>query len=191
MDVDVTMGRAACAAVIIALIIRKRQRRRRKRSIWVREWIRRRHKYGAYHQLMRELQAMDVSSYRNFVRMNASTFETLLTKVAPLIARKDTNMRDAIPPGERLAVTMRFLATGENKCLHACNFKVKLYFTVVFSLLHLALLSLGESYRSLSYLYRIPAQTIGQIVPDVCDAIVQVLQEFLKVIHVYALAETG
>ena len=64
---------------------------------------------------MRELQAMDVSSYLNFVRMNASTFETLLTKVAPLIARKDTHMRDAIPPGERLAVTLRFLATGENK----------------------------------------------------------------------------
>ena len=102
MDIDVTMGRAACAAVIIALIIRKRQRRRRKRSTWVREWIRRRHKYGAYHHLMRELQALDVSSYLNFVRMNASTFETLLTKVAPLIARKDTNMRDAIPPGERL-----------------------------------------------------------------------------------------
>ena len=116
MDIDVTMGRAACAAVIIALIIRKRQRRR-KRSIWVREWIRRRHN-GAYHHLMRELervQAMDVSSYLNFVRMNASTFETLLTKVAPLIARKDTNMRDAIPPGECLAVTLRFLATGENK----------------------------------------------------------------------------
>eukprot|EP00731_Ephydatia_muelleri_P013973 Em0007g1283a len=137
---------------VSALIIRKRQRRR-KRSIWVREWIRRRHKYGAYHHLMRELervQAMDVSSYLNFVRMNASTFETLLTKVAPLIARKDTNMRDAIPPGECLAVTLRFLATGER-------------------------------YRSLSYLYHIPAQTIGQIVPDVCDAIVQVLQEFLKV----------
>ena len=64
---------------------------------------------------MRELQAMDVSSYLNFVRMNASTFETLLTKAAPLIARKDTNLRDAIPPGERLAVTLRFLATGENK----------------------------------------------------------------------------
>eukprot|EP00731_Ephydatia_muelleri_P006508 Em0003g756a len=80
MDIDVTMGRAACAAVIIALIIRKRQRRRRKRSTWVREWIRRRHKYGAYHHLMRELQALDVSSYLNFVRMNASTFETLLTK---------------------------------------------------------------------------------------------------------------
>ena len=26
-----------------------------------------------------------------------------------------------------------------------------------------------------------PSSTIGQIVPDVCDAIVQVLQEFLKV----------
>ena len=91
-----------------------------------------------------------MSSYRNFVRMNAATFETLLNMVAPLIFPKDTNMRGAIPPGERLALTLRFLATG-------------------------------ESYRSLSYFNRIPAQTIGQIVPDVCDAIVQALQEFLKV----------
>ena len=60
---------------------------------------------------MQDLHAIDVSSYRNFVRMNAVTFKTLLNMVAPLIFRKDTNMREAIPPGERLA--LRFLATSE------------------------------------------------------------------------------
>ena len=63
---------------------------------------------------MQELRAIDVvSSYRNFVRMNAVTFKTLLNMVAHLIFRKDTNMREAIPPGERLALTLRFLATSE------------------------------------------------------------------------------
>lgn len=39
----------------------------------------------------------------------------MLRKVkTTLIARRDTNMREAIPPGERLALTLRFLATGES-----------------------------------------------------------------------------
>ena len=36
----------------------------------------------------------------------------LLSKVQPLIAYHDTFMRKAIPPEERLALTLRFLATG-------------------------------------------------------------------------------
>ena len=62
-NMDVTLGSSVCAAILIALIIRKRQRRRRKRTIWVREWIRSRYKYGAYYQLMRELRAIDVSMH--------------------------------------------------------------------------------------------------------------------------------
>ena len=41
---------------------------------------------------------------------------------------------------------------------------------------------LGESFASLRYLYRIPSQTIGKIVQETCQAIVDVLStEFLKV----------
>ena len=36
---------------------------------------------------------------------------------------------------------------------------------------------LGETFESLQYLYRIPSQTIGSIVPETCSAIVEVLQE--------------
>ena len=102
------------ATVLVALLVRKRclRPKRRKRSVWVREWIRKRDQYGAYHHLMQEL-TLDASSYCNFVRMNATTFEELLTKVAPLIVRQNTLMRKAIAPGERLALTLRFLATGK------------------------------------------------------------------------------
>ena len=37
---------------------------------------------------------------------------------------------------------------------------------------------------SLQYLYRIPAQTIGQIVPETCEAITEVLKDHFKVQHI-------
>jgi hypothetical protein len=38
----------------------------------------------------------------------------LLEKVEMKLIRKDTNMREEIPAGERLALTLQFLATGES-----------------------------------------------------------------------------
>ena len=101
-------------SVLVAAIVKKRRQRQRKRrrKVWVKGWIGNRERFGAYHQLMQEL-TMDVSSYCNFLRMSASTFENLLSKVAPLITRRDTVMRQAIPAGERLALTLRFIATGK------------------------------------------------------------------------------
>jgi hypothetical protein len=36
----------------------------------------------------------------------------ILEMVTPIIKRRDTLMRDSISPAERLALTLRFLATG-------------------------------------------------------------------------------
>ena len=63
--------------------------------------------------MLYELQQLDTSSYRNFIRMDAATFEKLLRMVTPLTTYKDTVMREAITPGERLAVTLRFVATSK------------------------------------------------------------------------------
>ena len=43
--------------------------------------------------------------------MDAQQLQYLLDAVSPLIVHKDTAMRDVISPAERLAVTLRFLAT--------------------------------------------------------------------------------
>ena len=67
---------------------------------------------GAYHSLVQELRQMDTPGYRNFLRMNSVSFDLLLQKVAPLITRQDTRLRRSIPAEERLAVTLRWLATG-------------------------------------------------------------------------------
>ncbi|KAM4019366.1 uncharacterized protein ACNLHF_000069 [Anomaloglossus baeobatrachus] len=46
--------------------------------------------------------------------MSEESFKLLLERVTPLIQRKDTKMRAAVPTDERLAVTLRFLATGRS-----------------------------------------------------------------------------
>ena len=81
--------------------------------MWIREWIKNRPQFGAYYQLVQELQLTDTGTYRHFLRMDMSTFDELLQLVEPYITYQDTNMRQAISVGERLALTLRFLATGE------------------------------------------------------------------------------
>jgi hypothetical protein len=46
--------------------------------------------------------------------MDEETYLQLLSFVAPLIEKKNTVMRDAIPPNERLTATLRFLTTGRS-----------------------------------------------------------------------------
>ena len=43
--------------------------------------------------------------------MDSTSFEELLSAIAPKITHQDTVFRNAISPGERLAVTLRYLAT--------------------------------------------------------------------------------
>ena len=52
--------------------------------------------------------------FRNFTRMSKSDFEFLLNKIGPKIKRDDTNMRKSIPITTRLAITLRYLATGDS-----------------------------------------------------------------------------
>ena len=88
------------------------KRIRRNRKIWVKDWIKNHPAQGAYHQLLKELQLGDEISYRHFLRMDIASFNSLLSIISPKITKKDTHLRKAIPAGERLALTLRYLATG-------------------------------------------------------------------------------
>ena len=61
---------------------------------------------GAFNALVRELEMEDPRAFANFVRMDIQQFHHLPDLVTPYITHKDTQMRDAIPPAERLAVTL-------------------------------------------------------------------------------------
>ena len=47
--------------------------------------------------------------------MSPERYDHLLRLVSPLIMKEDTSLREAILAGERLAVTLRFLASGESQ----------------------------------------------------------------------------
>lgn len=127
------------------------------RKCWTKQWIMRRPEEGFYAKLLVELRNEEPDLYKNFLRMDAQQFDHLLALVSPLIKKQDTVMRASISPGERLVLTLRFLATG-------------------------------ESFRSLQYLFRIPATTISTIIPEVLDAIYNVLvNEYLRVCSIYCI----
>ena len=74
-----------CAASVVVVILKSCQGKRNKRTIWTRELLKNRTSFGAYYTLMAELRNFDNSSYRNFIHMDATSFEELLQLVAPLI----------------------------------------------------------------------------------------------------------
>lgn len=93
---------------------KKKKKRSRPRRVWVKDWVKKRKTEGCYIKLLSELQSNEPRLYRNFVRMKGDDFNFLLNLVTPLIMKKDTHMRKSIPAGERLALTLRFLATGDS-----------------------------------------------------------------------------
>ena len=103
------------AAALLILLRCKRRilKQARTRRKWCRTWIARHDTHGAFNNLQTELQTEDVDSFQNFLRIDTSSYQELLNKVKPLIERQDTNFRLCIKPGERLSITLRFLATGE------------------------------------------------------------------------------
>ncbi|KAK0142027.1 Protein ALP1-like [Merluccius polli] len=109
---------------LVALYLRRRRRRRRRcRSIWVHPTVQRRYDHGEYHRLVSELR-LDEVRFQQYFRLNRTEFDELLLKVAPLITKTDTSFRSAISPGERLAICLRYLATGDSFRTIAFSYRV-------------------------------------------------------------------
>ena len=112
MDEIETITFFGAAYLVFYLMKQVQKGRKRKRTTWGCRWIRNRDKSGAYKGVIEEVKTDDPTSFRTFMRMDEESFNFLLEKVSPLIKRQDTNMRQAISPGKRLSLTLRFLATG-------------------------------------------------------------------------------
>lgn len=126
---------------------------KKERTVWSLDYLMKRPSEGAHQKLLKEFHDTENQKhlYKNFLRMDEANFVELLALVSPIISKQDTHLRASISASERLAVTLRFLATG-------------------------------DSYKSLSGLFRIAANTILYIVPEVCDAIYEVLKpNYMKV----------
>ena len=101
-----------------------RQRPRRRHSMWVRRWLLQREERGAYHNIMAELYATDIPGFTNFMRMTPEFFEMIKTRLESRLARQATNYRASISVGEKLALTIRYLATSESYTSLSCQFRV-------------------------------------------------------------------
>lgn len=82
--------------------------------------------------------------------MSSTDFEHFINRLGPVVSKENTNMRQSIPVKERLAVTLRFLATG-------------------------------DSFKSLSCLFKFSAQTVSRCVEEVCKALNNELRGEIKV----------
>nr|CAH7746903.1 unnamed protein product [Callosobruchus chinensis] len=97
------------------------------------------------------LRDMDSGHLKNFMRMTAEDFERLIILVGPKISKMYTKFRKAISVQDRLAITLRFLATGDSFTSLQYLFK--------------------ESKQRVSII----------IIEETCNALIQALKEQIKV----------
>ncbi|XP_026288893.1 uncharacterized protein LOC113213886 isoform X1 [Frankliniella occidentalis] len=84
-----------------------------KKKWWVRPMLQDHEKHGAWFTTIpRMRQSNDLERWYNFFRMTYEAFDQLLELVGPHILKK--SWRKPISPGERLAITLRYLATGDS-----------------------------------------------------------------------------
>jgi len=110
-------------AAIEAARQEEEQRGRRPRSVWVKPWIQRCQLFGQYDTLMMEMMRESRGDFQNYMRMPVEVFRELLERVAPRIT-KAAARRPALEGGLKLAITIRFLATGNSYRSLAFGFRV-------------------------------------------------------------------
>ena len=101
---------------------------RQQRRTWVRRIFKSRDTKGEYHALISEMRLVDHESFYRYFHMTPQRFSQLLSLVGPSITRQDTHLhvhvRKAITPGERLAITIRYLVTGDSMKTISFSYRV-------------------------------------------------------------------
>ncbi|XP_055846366.1 uncharacterized protein LOC129912239 [Episyrphus balteatus] len=97
-----------CAGVILNEKMEKRRKRK-----WAKEWLLERTLHSDIY-LVNKLKLTEPEDYKCYLRMKDEQFQELLSLVDPFIKKQDTLMRTAISSEQRLILTLRFLATGND-----------------------------------------------------------------------------
>lgn len=63
-------------------------------------------------------------SFCRYIRMSPERFDHLLSLVSPCLANRSNRAREVISHAERLAVTLRYLATGDSQQSQSFNFRL-------------------------------------------------------------------
>ena len=119
-----------CLALLLVYLQRRRRRRhrlrrlqQRPRRLWSRQWLLRRELHGQYHTLLQELNREDRMGFKKYVRFTAPIYHEMLERIRPMLTKQTTRFRKPLSPGLKLAVTLRFLATGAEYSELEFNFR--------------------------------------------------------------------
>lgn len=110
----VILQKKNAAAILMAIILKRRKDRKLRKRLWVRQWIQRRILENTAHKLIQDLRNEQTDEFIRYFRMTPEQFDILLEKVTPAIQKRDTNMRLAISAEIRLAITLRYLSSGDS-----------------------------------------------------------------------------
>ena len=94
-----------------------------------RGWVKRREESGYFNNIVKELKVEDRLGFREMFRMDVGDFEFILGKISHLISpRQMSNFGGHLPimPDERLALTLRYIATGESFQSLSFQFRISL-----------------------------------------------------------------
>jgi hypothetical protein len=104
---------AAMSFIVIHRILMNKKKKR-KRSLW---WVKRLFKNGLKYgnRLLEDMTfESNEDTVKNFTRMSVTEFEYLASLISSKVEKSNTYMRQVITVKERLAITLRFLATGDS-----------------------------------------------------------------------------
>ncbi|XP_068684921.1 uncharacterized protein [Montipora foliosa] len=88
------------------------------------EWLKERSEKGIF-QTVIQLSLQDTPAFKEMMRMSPDQFKEILNAIEPDICKQSTKMGgEPIIPSERLALTLRFLATGESFRSHHFQFRI-------------------------------------------------------------------
>ncbi|CAG5037869.1 unnamed protein product [Parnassius apollo] len=138
--------------IVVALLRQEILRNRRKKRCWIKKWIARRGVLGASNNLCVELQIENEDDFKNMFRVNRTQVNYLLDKIGSSIQR-------LLP-----FTTMRNAIPARTKLEIALKY-----------------LATGDSFGTLSQLFRVPRCTISTFLVEVLEAIYSVLEDFIKV----------
>ncbi|CAG2247311.1 unnamed protein product [Mytilus edulis] len=103
-------------------LLYNRLRSRRKRTKYTRSILAQRRRQGDYANLVQEMR-LDPEYHILYFRMSREHFEKLARKVCPLLERPRTHLYP-ISATERLAMTLRYLASGDSQTSIALAYRV-------------------------------------------------------------------
>ena len=119
----VPLGKLSRRTLILLILWRRKEARKLRKRKWVRIIFEERNTKGEYKLLIKELQLHDHEYFFKYFRMSPTRYEELLRLVAAHIT-KSSIRREAIGPGERLAVTLRYIFAGISQVDLSGSFRI-------------------------------------------------------------------